>query len=62
MPVTTVLRRLLLEADDLDLFADLHLTALDAARADRAAAGDREDVFDRHQERLVDLRAPAVGM
>ena len=44
----------LLEPDDLDLFADLDLAALDAARADRAAAGDREDVFDRHQERLVD--------
>ena len=49
------LLRLLFEPDDLDLFADLHLTALDATGADRAAAGDREDVFDRHQERLVDL-------
>ena len=29
--------------------------ALDPAGADRAAALDREDVLDRHQERLVDL-------
>ena len=46
--------RLVLETDDLDFFADLDLTALDATGSDRAAAGDREDVFDRHQERLVD--------
>ena len=59
MPVTTVLLGLFFESDDLDFFADLHLTALDAARADRTAAGDREDVFDRHQERLVDLSGPA---
>ena len=55
MPVTTVFLRLFLKTDDLDFFADLDLTALDAARADRAAARDREHVFDRHQERLVDL-------
>ena len=42
------------DADDLDFLADLDDAALDAAGADRAAAGDREHVFDRHQERLVD--------
>src|SRR5687768_5604891 len=42
------------EADDLDFLTDLDHTALDTAGDDRAAAGDREDVFDRHQERLVD--------
>ena len=44
-----------LEADDLDFLADLHLAALDAAGDDGAAARDREHVFDRHQERLVDF-------
>ena len=44
----------LAEADDLALLAHLDLAALDTARNHRAAAGDREDVFDRHQERLVD--------
>ena len=44
-----------LEADDLDFLADLDLAALDAAGDDGAAARDREHVFDRHQERLVDL-------
>ena len=43
-----------LEADDLDFLADLDDAALDAAGHDGAAAGDREHVFDRHQERLVD--------
>src|SRR5687768_9282292 len=42
------------ETDDLDFLADLDHTALDTAGDDRAAAGDREDVLDRHQERLVD--------
>ena len=42
-----------LQADDLDLLADLHLAALDAARHHRAAARDREHVLDRHQERQV---------
>ena len=41
------------QADDLDLLADLHRAALDAARHNRAAARDREHVLDRHQERLV---------
>ena len=44
-----------LEADDFDRVADLDTAALDTAGADRAAALDAEDVFDRHQERLVDL-------
>src|SRR5690606_16887182 len=42
-----------LEADDLDLLPDLDLAALDAAGGDGATTGDREDVLDRHQERLV---------
>ena len=39
----------------------LQLPALDAAGGDRAAAGDREDVLDRHQERLVDVARRARG-
>ena len=42
------------DADDLDCLAHLDDAALDAARHHRAAARDREHVFDRHQERLVD--------
>src|SRR5688572_3881011 len=42
-----------LKPHDLDLLADLHDPALDAARHNRAAARDREHVLDRHQERLV---------
>ena len=42
------------QADDLDFLADLDDAALDAAGHDRAATRDREHVFDRHQERLVD--------
>ncbi len=53
MPVTTVLRGAYRRDDDLDFLADLDLAAFDATGADRAAAGDREDVFDRHQERFV---------
>src|ERR671930_48335 len=41
------------DADDLDLVARLDLALLDPARDDRAAARDREDVLDRHQESLV---------
>ena len=44
----------LAEADDLAVLANLDLAALDTARDHSSAAGDREDVFDRHQERLVD--------
>src|SRR3954471_13655724 len=42
------------DTDDLDFLTDLDDSALDTARDNRAAARDREDVFDRHQERLVD--------
>src|SRR6185369_10349845 len=45
----------LVEADDLDFFVDLDLAALDTTSRHGAAALDREHVFDRHQERLVDL-------
>src|SRR5712692_1012125 len=44
-----------LDADDLDLLADLDLAALDAAGGDRAAGADREHVLDRHEEGLFDL-------
>src|SRR3954470_8532071 len=43
------------DAHDVDGLVDLQHTALDAAGDDRATTGDREDVLDRHQERLVDL-------
>src|SRR5579872_1120067 len=43
------------DADDLHLVRDLDLAALDPAGDDGAAAGDREHVLDRHQERLVDV-------
>src|ERR1700723_3219892 len=41
------------ETDDLRLFANLDLAPLDPARHYRATAGNGENVFDRHQERLV---------
>ncbi|MCY1350116.1 hypothetical protein D9M69_363430 [compost metagenome] len=41
-------------ADDLDFFLNLDDAALDTTGHHGAAAGDREHVFDRHQERLVD--------
>src|SRR5581483_7797761 len=44
-----------LDADDLDLVARVDDALLDPARGDRAAPGDREDVLDRHQERLVQV-------
>src|SRR5690606_8845846 len=47
--------RLVLDADDVDGVVDVDDTALDAAGHHGAAAGDREDVLDRHQERLVDV-------
>ena len=53
-----LLRRL--DADDLDFLADLDDAALDAAGAHGAAAGDREHVFHRHQERFV-LRTVRLG-
>src|ERR1700722_5377797 len=42
------------ETDDLRLFANLDLAPLDPARHYRATAGNGENVFDRHQERLID--------
>ncbi len=52
------------QTDDLDFFADLDDAALNTAGDDRAAARDREHVFDRHQERLVlrTLRQRDVGV
>ena len=43
------------KTDDLDLVASLQLAALDTAGGDGAAAGDGEDVLNRHQERQVGL-------
>ena len=43
------------EADDLDLVAGLDDAPLDPAGDDGAAAGDREDVLDGHQEGLVGI-------
>src|SRR3954451_3899752 len=43
----------LLDADDLDGVTGVDDALLDAARGDGAAARDREDVLDRHQEGLV---------
>ena len=51
--------RRLLDADDLDRVAGVDDPLLDTARRDGAAAGDREDVLDRHQERLVEV---ALGL
>src|SRR5690606_31086497 len=42
------------DTDDLDCFLNANDTALDTTGDHGAAAGDREHVFDRHQERLVD--------
>ena len=44
-----------LEADDLDVVAGVHLALLDTTGDDSAATGDREHVLDGHQERLVDI-------
>src|SRR3989442_440416 len=41
------------ETHDLHFFANLHLAALDSPGNHRAASGNRENVFDRHGERLV---------
>src|SRR3954463_13916574 len=48
-----------LDADDLHRVAGVDDALLDAAGRDGAAAGDREDVLDRHQERLVEI---ALGL
>ena len=45
----------LLDADDLDLVADLDAATLDTAGGNGAAAGNREDVLDGHQEGQVGL-------
>src|SRR5439155_3436660 len=42
------------KADDFHFLADLDDSAVDSAGNNRAAAGNREDVFNGHQERLVD--------
>ena len=42
------------DAHDLDRVARVDDALLDAAGRDRATAGDREDVLDRHQERAVE--------
>ena len=44
-----------LDAHDLDRLAGLDDPLLDAAGGHRTAAGDREHVLDRHQERLVQV-------
>src|SRR3954470_912958 len=49
----------LLDADDLHRVAGVDDALLDAAGRDGAAPGDREDVLDRHQERLVEV---ALGL
>src|SRR5262249_29403875 len=43
------------ETQDLDLFADLDLATLDTASRHGTTTRDREDVFDRHKEGLIDL-------
>ena len=48
-------QRLLLQTDDLDGIAHVDDTGFDTARYDGTAAGDREHVLDRHQERLLVL-------
>src|SRR5687768_4570673 len=48
-----------LDADDLNLVARVDDALLDAAGGDGAAAGDREDVLNRHQEGLVEV---ALGL
>ena len=59
MPVTVVVCLVWVDADDVDGLVDLQDAALDAAGDDRATTGDREDVLDRHEERLLDL---ALGL
>src|SRR5438874_1782007 len=43
------------QTDDLDFLAYLHDALFDAAGHDGAAAGDREDILDGHEEGLVDV-------
>src|SRR6202035_5862449 len=49
--VTTVLR--VSRKPTISTFAHLYLAALDSSGHNRTAARDREDIFNRHQERLV---------
>src|SRR5215469_4908839 len=42
------------DADDFDFLADLDDAAINTAGDDRPTTGNREDVFDRHHERLID--------
>ena len=46
------LTRLVLQTNDLNRIVHLELTTLNAARCNRTTARDREDILDRHQERL----------
>ena len=50
------------DADDLDVVAGVDDALLDAAGRDGAAAGDREDVLDRHQERACRASRSGSGM
>ena len=43
------------DTNDLDVGVDRELTTLDTAGNHGATAGDGEDIFDRHQERLVQI-------
>src|SRR5271156_3032440 len=43
------------EAHNLHFLAHLHLAALDSSRHDSAAAGNRENIFNRHRERLINI-------
>src|SRR6266571_554702 len=43
------------EADNLYFFSHFHFAALDSSRHHRASARDRENIFNRHQERLFNL-------
>ena len=43
------------QTDDLDVVADLDHSLLDTARHDGAAAADRHDILDRHEEGLLDV-------
>src|SRR5690606_3892013 len=52
------------DTDNLDFLTNLDDAALDTAGDDGATTGNREDVFDRHQEGLVDrpLRLRNIGI
>lgn len=44
-----------MDADDLDVLVDGQDATLDTTGDDGATTGDREDVLDGHEERLVDV-------